>query len=177
MRKFFLISTLAVIWAVTAGAQNVNRQFVINIPHQNDTTSLYVFLPAKDKATGRAVLDCPGGGYSHLSMQNEGTDWADFFCGKGIAFVVLKYRMPHGDYKIPVSDAENAIRMIRDSAEQWNVNPYDVGIMGFSAGGHLASTVSTHADFDSRPNFSILFYPVTPTDVLVCVPSQDGSGM
>lgn len=160
MRKFFLISTLAVIWAVTAGAQNVNRQFVINIPHQNDTTSLYVFLPAKDKATGRAVLDCPGGGYSHLSMQNEGTDWADFFCGKGIAFVVLKYRMPHGDYKIPVSDAENAIRMIRDSAEQWNVNPYDVGIMGFSAGGHLASTVSTHADFDSRPNFSILFYPV-----------------
>ena len=160
MRKFFLFSALAAMLAMTVGAQNIDRQFVINIPHQNDTTSLYVFLPSKDKASGRAVLDCPGGGYSHLSMQNEGTDWADFFCGKGIALVVLKYRMPHGDRNIPVSDAENAIRMIRDSADQWNVNPYDVGIMGFSAGGHLASTVSTHAEFASRPNFSILFYPV-----------------
>ena len=160
MRKFILISAMAAMMAMTVGAQNIDRQFVINIPHQNDTTSLYVFLPGKDKATGRAVLDCPGGGYSHLSMQNEGTDWADFFCGKGIALVVLKYRMPHGDRNIPVSDAENAIRMIRDSADQWNVNPYDVGIMGFSAGGHLASTVSTHAEFASRPNFSILFYPV-----------------
>ncbi len=159
-RRSYLVCLLAFLLAMSAQAQTVGRQFVINIPHQNDTTSLYVFLPTKDKATGRAVLDCPGGGYSHLSMQNEGTDWADFFCSKGIAFVVLKYRMPHGDGNIPVADAENAIRMMRDSAAQWNINPYDVGIMGFSAGGHLASTVSTHAEFDARPNFSILFYPV-----------------
>ena len=145
---------------MAAMAQSVARHFVIPLPHDVDTTRLHVFLPSAEKATGRAVLDCPGGGYSHLSMQNEGTDWAEFFCGKGIAFVVLEYRMPKGSPDVPVSDAEGAIRLIRDSANVWNVNPYDVGVMGFSAGGHLASTLSTHAEAEARPNFSILFYPV-----------------
>ncbi len=147
-------------WPTILMAQSVERHFVVTIPHQADTTRLHVFLPSPQKASGRAVLDCPGGGYGHLSMQNEGTDWAEFFCSRGIAFVVLEYRMPKGDRTIPVSDAENAISLIRDSAETWHVNPRDVGIMGFSAGGHLASTVSTHAAFEKRPNFSILFYPV-----------------
>ncbi len=145
---------------MAAMAQGIARQFVIPIPHEKDTTKLYVFLPEKNTASGRAVLVCPGGGYSHLAMQHEGTQWAEFFCNQGAALVVLQYRMPKGNRQIPVSDAENAIRLIRDSAQVWGVNPYDVGIMGFSAGGHLASTVSTHAEFDARPNFSILFYPV-----------------
>ena len=72
--------------------------------------------------------------------------------------------MPNGDRNIPISDAQAAIRMVRDSAAVWGINPHDVGIMGFSAGGHLASVISTHADFDVRPDFSILFYPVISMD-------------
>ena len=139
-----------------AMAQHVDRQFVVSMPHDS-VGKLFAFLPEPDKASGRAVVACPGGAYHHLSLQNEGTDWAEFFSQQGIAYFVLQYRMPNGDRILPVSDAESAMRLIRDSAEVWGVNPYDVGIMGFSAGGHLASTVSTHAEFDARPNFSILF--------------------
>lgn len=120
------------------------------------------YLP--QQPSGRAVVDCPGGGYSHLSMQNEGHDWAGYFNNQGIAYFVLTYRMPNGDRNIPLSDAYNAIRTVRDSAQVWQINPYDVGIMGFSAGGHLASTVSTHAPWEARPDFSILFYPVVSMD-------------
>lgn len=141
-------------------AQSVARQFTVTFPHTTDSAYLHVFLPDASVATGRAIVDCPGGGYGHLSMQNEGTDWADFFCSRGIALAVLQYRMPHGDRQIPVSDAEDAIRLLRDSAAIWHLNPRDVGIMGFSAGGHLASVVSTHAEWAVRPDFSILFYPV-----------------
>ena len=141
-------------------AQSVARQFTVTFPHATDTAYLHVFLPDASVATGRAIVDCPGGGYGHLSMQNEGTDWADFFCSRGITLAVLQYRMPHGDRQIPVSDAEDAIRLLRDSAAIWHLNPRDVGIMGFSAGGHLASVVSTHAEWAVRPDFTILFYPV-----------------
>ena len=133
------------------------RKFTVNITPDGES-NMQVFLP--ETPTGRAVVGCPGGGYSHLSMQNEGTDWVDYFNSQGIAYCVLKYRMPKGDRTIPMSDAQNAIRMVRDSAEAWRVNPYDVGIMGFSAGGHLASTTATHAPAEARPDFQILFYPV-----------------
>jgi len=158
--KLMMLLAIAAVMPWQAFAQSVERNFVMEFPHQTDTMRLHVFLPQQQIATGRAVLDCPGGGYSHLSMQNEGTDWADYFCEKGIAFVVLQYRMPKGDRNIPMEDAKTAMRVIRDSAGKWNVNPYDVGIMGFSAGGHLASTISTHAEWNERPDFSILFYPV-----------------
>lgn len=164
MRKILNLRFVTIVahclFSMMAMADGVDRQFVISIPHGSDSTLLHVFLPERTKASGRAVLVCPGGGYSHLAMQHEGTDWAEYFCQQGAALVVLQYRMPKGNREIPTSDAENAIRLIRDSAQVWGVNPYDVGIMGFSAGGHLASTISTHAEFVARPNFSILFYPV-----------------
>lgn len=125
-----------------------------------DTAKVKVFLPKKEEATGRAVIICPGGGYQHLAMNHEGYDWAPFFNNMGIAAVVLKYRMPHGDCRVPVSDAEEAVRLVRRNAAKWNINPNDVGIMGSSAGGHLASTVATHAGKDALPDFQILFYPV-----------------
>ena len=125
-----------------------------------DMAKVTVYLPDERVATGRAVVCCPGGGYQHLAMQHEGHDWAPFFNGQGIALIVLKYRMPHGHYTVPAEDAEEAIRMVRRNAEAWHINPQDVGIMGFSAGGHLASTVATHATGDAKPNFQILFYPV-----------------
>ena len=126
----------------------------------NDMAKVTVYLPNQKHATGRAIVCCPGGGYSHLAMQHEGFDWAPFFNGQGIALIVLKYRMPHGNYTVPAEDAEEALRLVRRHAEEWHINTKDVGIMGFSAGGHLASTVATHATGDAAPNFQILFYPV-----------------
>ena len=125
-----------------------------------DMAKVTVFLPDEKKATGRAVVCCPGGGYTHLAWEKEGTAWAPFFNGQGIALIVLKYRMPHGRYKVPAEDAEEAMRLVRRHADEWHINPKDVGIMGFSAGGHLASTVATHASADARPDFQLLFYPV-----------------
>lgn len=124
------------------------------------TPSIRVFLPDSAKATGRAVVACPGGGYSHLALDNEGYKWAPFFNEKGIALIVLKYRMPFGHKEVPASDAMEAVRQVRLHAAEWHINPYDVGIMGSSAGGHLASTVATKAPFGERPDFQILFYPV-----------------
>ncbi len=141
---------------MTVQAQTA-RKFTVNIT-PDGASNMVAYLP--DMPTGRAVVDCPGGGYSHLALQHEGHDWAEYFNKQGIAYFVLTYRMPKGDRNIPLSDAQTAIRMVRDSADFWHVNPYDVGIMGFSAGGHLASTVATHAAGDAMPNFQILFYPV-----------------
>jgi acetyl esterase/lipase len=119
-----------------------------------------VYLPNKKQATRRAVVICPGGGYSHLAMDHEGKQVAEWLNQIGIAGIVLKYRMPHGKREVPISDAEEALRLVRANAAQWNINPNDVGIMGSSAGGHLASTVATHAKKGEAPNFQILFYPV-----------------
>ncbi len=144
------------------------REFVIDIWQGNpevkssdvaDTAKIYVFLPENKKASGRAILICPGGGYSMLAMENEGTDWAPYFNRLGIAAIVLKYRMPHGKKEVPISDAEQAMRLIREHAKEWNIDPDDVGIMGSSAGGHLASTLATHSEGDALPNFQLLFYP------------------
>ena len=142
--------------ALSLQAQTL-RKFQVNIT-ADGKANMVAYLP--ENPSGRAVVDCPGGGYTHLATQHEGHDWATYFNQQGIAFFVLTYRMPGGDRSIPMSDAQNAIRMVRDSAAAWHINPEDVGIMGFSAGGHLASTVSTHSEYDCRPNFSILFYPV-----------------
>lgn len=139
-------------------AQSTPKPFDIEQP------SLRVFLPAPELATGRAVVACPGGGYSGLAVNHEGYDWAPYFNKQGIALIVLKYRMPKGDRTLPISDAEAAMKMVRDSADVWNLNPNDIGIMGSSAGGHLASTIATHAPEALRPNFQILFYPVITMD-------------
>ena len=125
-----------------------------------DTAKIWVFLPKKEEATGRAVVICPGGGYQHLAMNHEGFDWAPFFNNMGIAAIVLKYRMPHGNFEVPVSDAEEAVRVARRHAAEWNLKSNQIGIMGSSAGGHLASTIATHAKGDALPDFQILFYPV-----------------
>ena len=142
--------------ALSLQAQTL-KTFKVNIT-PDGKANMVAYPP--ENPSGRAVVDCPGGGYTHLATQHEGHDWATYFNQQGIAFFVLTYRMPGGDRSIPVSDAQNAIRMVRDSAAVWHINPEDVGVMGFSAGGHLASTVSTRSEYDCRPDFSILFYPV-----------------
>ena len=165
MKKTMLL-TLMMVAAIMASAQKpIEMNLWSDGPKTSngdaqDVAKVTIYLPNEKKATGRAVVVCPGGGYQHLAMQHEGTDWAPFFSGQGIALIVLKYRMPHGHYKVPAEDAEEAIKLVRRNAQQWHINPQDVGIMGFSAGGHLASTVATHATGDAKPNFQILFYPV-----------------
>lgn len=158
MKKIFLVILMAIL-AVNLWAQSTDRNFTVKVS-EDGKASMICFLPAAEKATGRAVVICPGGAYWIVATELEGTGFSEFFNSQGIACFVLNYRLPHGNRALPISDAEKAMEMVRDSAAQWHVNPYDVGIMGSSAGGHLASTISTHADFAHRPNFSILFYPV-----------------
>ncbi|MDC2089255.1 GDSL-type esterase/lipase family protein [Bacteroides thetaiotaomicron] len=159
-QKFSSLFVLLVLLltGLQVSAQSTPKPFDIEQP------SLRVFLPAPELATGRAVVACPGGGYSGLAVNHEGYDWAPYFNKQGIALIVLKYRMPKGDRTLPISDAEAAMKMVRDSADVWNLNPNDIGIMGASAGGHLASTIATHAPEVLRPNFQILFYPVITMD-------------
>ncbi len=130
-----------------------------------DKAELTVYLPDAKKATGRAVVCCPGGGYAHLAMDHEGHQWANFFNNQGIALIVLKYRMPHGNRFIPISDAEEAMKSVRRHATEWHIDRNNIGIMGFSAGGHLASTIATHSKGEAAPNFQILFYPVITMDL------------
>jgi acetyl esterase/lipase len=128
-----------------------------------------VFLPNKKSANGQAVIICPGGGYARLSYDWEGSDIAKLLNTHGIAAFVLKYRLPDSlsssaPDQVPLMDAKQAIRIVRARAQEWNIKPNHVGIMGFSAGGHLAATLSTHFDQDTRPDFSILVYPVISMD-------------
>jgi acetyl esterase/lipase len=151
-----------------------------HVSHYEKVTipTLTVFLPPADKANGTAVLICPGGGYGGLAFDHEGFAIAHWLNDNGIAGIILKYRLPSDlimkDKSIgPLQDAQEGIRIIRRNAGQWNINPGRIGVIGFSAGGHLASTLSTHfaekiyelTDTTSaRPDFSLLIYPVISFD-------------
>jgi len=136
--------------------------------------SLTVFLPPADKANGTAVIICPGGGYHVLLTKREGSDVARAFNELGVAAFVLRYRLPEDEIMVdksigPLQDAQQAIRLVRENAANWGVNPAKIGIMGFSAGGHLAATAGTHFDkaygpesqkTSLRPDFMLLVNPV-----------------
>jgi len=139
----------------------------------DDKPTLTAFLPDPDKATGAAIVICPGGGYGGLAP-HEGKGYAEWLNENGIAGLVLKYRLGSKGYRHPamLNDAARAVRLARSKAEEWHLDPKRVGIMGSSAGGHLASTLLTHFDagkaddadpierFSSRPDIGILCYPV-----------------
>ena len=167
----FLLSLLFVVTSILSASAQKPKVFDLwpnGCPtaseNPQDTARVWLYLPKAEKSTGRSVVICPGGGYSHLAMNHEGHDWAPFFNNMGIAVMVLKYRMPHGNWQVPVEDAEEAVRMLRRNASLWNIKPDDIGIMGSSAGGHLASTIATRSRGDAAPNFQILFYPVITMD-------------
>lgn len=125
--------------------------------------AITVYLPGRPN--GKAIIMCPGGGYGWEAMDHEGHAMAQWFNAQGIAYVVLKYRLPQGNHEIPLSDAEQAVRLVRNHASEWGVNPSKIGIMGASAGGHLASTLATHySGNETRPDFQVLFYPVITMD-------------
>lgn len=136
--------------------------------------TLTVYLPPAGKANGTAVVICPGGGYLHLAWTHEGTDVARMLNEMGITAFLLKYRLPNDETMVdktvgPLQDAQRAIQLVRQRAGDWGVNPAKLGIMGFSAGGHLASTAGTHfytsyidnpGHISLRPDFMVLLYPV-----------------
>ncbi len=136
--------------------------------------TLEIYLPEKEKSTGAAVVICPGGGYAVVVYQAEGIRTAKEFAKNGVAAFVLKYRLPSDSTMIdktigPLQDAQQAIKVVRENAAKWGIDTNKVGIMGFSAGGHLASTEATHYkksviennnNINLRPDFQILVYPV-----------------
>lgn len=128
---------------------------------------IYVYHPAKSHTPAPAVLVCPGGGYHGLAIDNEGHNMARWYSSRGFLAVVLKYRMPKGVHTVPLSDAEKGIATIRANAGKWNVDAKRVGVVGSSAGGHLAASLSTLAADANRPDFAILFYPVISFDNMV----------
>ena len=133
-----------------------------------------LFRADPSKATGQAVVICPGGAYLGVAYTHEGIQVAQWMNERGITALMLRYRMPNGHHDIPLHDARTAIALLRDHAAEWGIDPHQVGIMGFSAGGHLASTVSTHFENDSqRPDFSILIYPVISMDSITHQGSKD----
>lgn len=132
----------------------------------NDFTrdpALTVYIPKKPN--GKAIIMCPGGGYGWEATWHEGHGMAEWFNRQGITYIVLKYRLPQGDCNLPLADAEQAVRLARANASDWGIDPSKVGIMGASAGGHLASTLATHySSPETRPDFQVLFYPVITMD-------------
>ena len=145
------------------------------------TPDLTVFLPAPEKANGAAVLICPGGGYGVLAFDHEGNAIAKWLNDNGVAGIILKYRLPSDQIMIdksigPLQDAQESMRVIRRNAASWKIDPKKVGVIGFSAGGHLASTISTHYaekvydvkdNISARPDFSLLIYPVISLDTTI----------
>jgi len=178
--KFFSILICCFVVANVIDAQKVIKLWEGNLPESNgiaeketvrdgsfvvnvSEAELAVYLPDGNNKTGMAVVVCPGGGYSGLAYEHEGTMVAKWLNKEGIAAFILKYRMPNKHKDVPLSDAWQAIRHVRENAAGYGINSSKVGICGFSAGGHLASTVSTHfatSGTSTRPDFSILFYPV-----------------
>ena len=157
------------------GDDGITRVFRVKDPE------LIVYPAPKDIATGTAVIICPGGGYHILAIDHEGYYVAEWLNTLGITVFVLKYRLPSDEIMKdkstgPLQDAQRAIRIVRKNAKKWNIDPDKTGIMGFSAGGHLASTLSTHYDektyddntgISAKPDFSLLIYPVISMDKAV----------
>lgn len=131
-----------------------------------------IHLPPADRASGAALVICPGGGYGGRVVEGEGHGIARWLNSNGIAGIVLEYRLPAGNYHRPLLDAQRAMRIVRSRAGEWHLDPNRIGIIGFSAGGHLASSVGTHFDAGNasspdpierqscRPDFMVLVYPV-----------------
>lgn len=181
MKYLFTSMMLAMFSSSTLRAQETVRLWEQSAPTDNEITEaeryerngswvtqvsvpeLMVYRPVLQNNTGGAVVICPGGGYAGLAIEHEGRQFAEWLKNRGITAVVLKYRMPNQHKQVPLEDVWQAIRYVRQHASVLGVRADKVGVAGFSAGGHLASTASTHYTTEgvsTRPDFSVLFYPV-----------------
>ena len=126
--------------------------------------TLKLYCADEEKANGKSVIIIPGGGYAYVSGSYEGSDWAPFYLDLGFTAAVLTYNLPHGNPEVPLNDGRAALQYLRENAEDLRIQPNRIGVMGFSAGGHLASTIATHLTGAELPAFQILFYPVITMD-------------
>lgn len=163
-----MASLLVMLCAMAIGAQ-AQQRFELPLWEGSEVTDdaaearLYVHLAAEP--SGQAIVICPGGGYVGLAIGYEGHDFAPWLNHNGISVIVLKYRMPRQRHHIPLADAEQAMRVVRAHAAEWGIDPNNIGIMGSSAGGHLAATLATHyGSKETRPDFQVLLYPVITMD-------------
>lgn len=161
MKKILLFTSiilLSLLFVITVFVIIVRRSIIhVQLPHG---AVLHVLPHYRNIQTGGAVIICPGGGYSYLEKWYEGYNWFPYFYLHGYTPAMLEYRMPKHNFNIPMIDGSEAIRVMRKHAEEWHFNENNVGIVGFSAGGHLASTMMVMDNDSVRPNFGILFYSV-----------------
>lgn len=142
--------------------EEYNRELKYTYTKAEDGIDMEVYLPTEETNIKVAVIACPGGSYSsHAS--HEGAVWAPYFNELGVAFAVLKYTLPAGDPSKPIGDMETALTILNEMADKWLIDKNKIGVMGFSAGGHLACFAATASEYSSeiRPDFQILVYPVT----------------
>lgn len=188
MKRLFTL--LLVLCALPALAQDYGQDMTIKIwdnttaPHSNEITEaetsnnnvivnttetvLYIFKADPKKATGHAMLVCPGGGYSSVCIEWEGYKVAQWLASQGVTCGVLKYRLPNGHREIPLEDTTEALRTMRKMASELGYDAQKVGMMGSSAGGHLTAYTSNFASFNDRPAFAVLFYPVITGEQGLC---------
>ena len=181
---------LLVLCALPALAQDYGQDMTIKIwdnasaPHSNEITEaetsnnnvivnttetvLYIFKADPKKATGHAMLVCPGGGYSSVCIEWEGYKVAQWLASQGVTCGVLKYRLPNGHKEIPLEDTTEALRTMRRRSKELGFDPTKLGMMGSSAGGHLTAYTSNFASFADRPAFTVLFYPVITGEEGLC---------
>lgn len=172
MKKFILgiVACLMMIPACTTEnpqtpetpEEEYNRELKYTYTKAEDGIDMEVYLPTEETNIKVAVIACPGGSYSsHAS--HEGAVWAPYFNELGVAFAVLKYTLPAGDPSKPIGDMETALTILNEMADKWLIDKNKIGVMGFSAGGHLACFAATASEYSSeiRPDFQILVYPVT----------------
>lgn len=146
---------------VTEKEKKSSRGFISNISE----ASMSVYLPDAAKSNGQFVIVCPGGGYKGLAWRTEGTEVALWLNKQGIAAGILKSRVPNGHHDIPLMDAQRALEIVRDNAKEWGVKRDQIGMIGFSAGGHLAASAATFIESRSaRPDFIMMIYPVVTMD-------------
>ena len=125
------------------------------------SAEIWIYKPAPEKATGQAIVFCPGGGYSQLSIAN-GHNTCKWFAENGIVGVMLKYRLPNGHSEVPLNDLDKAVATVREMAGELGVDPHKVGVAGTSAGGYLAGSAGVMSE--SKPDFMVLIYPVVSSD-------------
>jgi acetyl esterase/lipase len=192
MKTTLLLSAIMLVSSATFAQEKPIALYPNGVPNSKKAPATYVekregysvslvtepaitpYFPAKGKANGAAVIVFPGGGYINLTVTYEGEDIAREFNKIGVTAFVVKYRLPSDEIMVdktigPLQDAQRAIQIVREKAGEWGINPHKIGIIGFSAGGHLASTLTTHYNkavienknnTSLRPDFSMLIYPV-----------------
>jgi len=163
--KKIILSFIVFSFILNTKAQHVFEMPLWNSGYGNcldkDASDANITGFLSDNPNGEAIIICPGGGYRMLCSDYEGSEFAPIFNKNGISLFVLKYRLPKQRNNVPLADAQQALTIVRNHAKEWKINPSAIGIMGSSAGGHLASTVATHfTNADNRPDFQILLYPV-----------------